>query len=447
MATHSRSPSWSHARSTPTESYFPSSAPRSGGVLKRRSSVIHSAPAVEPMLSLPQHGTTPQPMNINLKDLNSAVDESSEFGGGAPPSPSTLTDIILTLHASLYGAKRSVDEIREMVWRYYDGDAVFDSPLVSVHGRNRIVNQFILAFAVPGIEVRSELRDVICSDFEFDGTRAGIIDHTITVSFLPNLFRSRRSEQGGNGLFTPGPLMSQGSITPHPFANYATPTTAEGSGFSRARSMGFSSAMSPATPATPFQRTGSFSGGGWGSRPRTPGSQELGVHLTRQPSDMSPLPSGADEGVFGSTPKSAEPISLDTTGMPPSTSRDSVATPAPMIDTHPAMPIDAGIPHWSAPQGLGRSTMWILLYNLISPGRTLRSIFSVELRLLSRLEFNEAGRIVRHEDSWSMRELIDGFFPFLSLCTSSFANPVYNLERFLMGLITSWLVRVLYLSS
>ena len=51
--------------------------------------------------------------------------EDSEFdgGGGAPPSPSTLTDIILTLHASLYGAKRSAEEIKEMVWRYYDSNA------------------------------------------------------------------------------------------------------------------------------------------------------------------------------------------------------------------------------------------------------------------------------------------------------------------------------------
>lgn len=43
--------------------------------------------------------------------------------GDAPPSPSSLTDIILSLHASLYGEKRSVDDIREMVTRYYDYDA------------------------------------------------------------------------------------------------------------------------------------------------------------------------------------------------------------------------------------------------------------------------------------------------------------------------------------
>lgn len=43
--------------------------------------------------------------------------------GGAPPSPSTLTDIILTLHAALYGAKRTREEIQEMALRYYDANA------------------------------------------------------------------------------------------------------------------------------------------------------------------------------------------------------------------------------------------------------------------------------------------------------------------------------------
>jgi hypothetical protein len=44
---------------------------------------------------------------------------------------------------------------------------VFESPLLSAHGREQIANQFIMAFSLPGLDVRSELRDVICSDFEF----------------------------------------------------------------------------------------------------------------------------------------------------------------------------------------------------------------------------------------------------------------------------------------
>lgn len=447
MVGHSRSPSWSHAKTTPADSYFPSSTPRSANMLRRRSSAIHSASAGELAGCAQPSGSTPQPMSLSLGPLNSsAIDDSSDLGGGAPPSPSTLTDIILTLHASLYGVKRNVEEIREMVWRYYDGDAVFDSPLVSAHGRKRIVDQFILAFAFPGINIRSELRDVICSDFEFDGTRAGIIDHTITVSLFPNLFRSRLDADGST--FSSDQPLSQGNVTPHPFANYATPTTAEGSGIHRSR-CGTNSALSPATPATPFPtgRSSSFSGRGWSSRPRTPRQSETESSTARSVHELSPRPFvGGESSDVGPIPRTTEPMPLDTAGLTPSGSRDSMGTPipAPLNTHHPSMPLDTGIPRWSA-TGLGRSPMWLLLLNLISPGRTIRSLFSIEMRLLSRLEFNEAGRIVRHEDSWSVRELLDGIFPFLSLCTCApQADAVYNLERFLTGLFTSWLIRLLY---
>ncbi|WFD20703.1 hypothetical protein MCAP1_002955 [Malassezia caprae] len=208
--------------------------------------------------------------------------------GGAPPSPSTLTDIILSLHASLYGAKRSVDEIRGMVWRYYDNSAVFDSPVVLAHGRQHIADQFVLAFALPGLEVRSELRDVICSDFEFDGTRAGLIDHTVTVTLFPQLV-GPAPESSESSRRTSGALTSQGSITPHP---------------------------------------------------------------------ESP-------------------------------------------DDAPIIPLEAARSTWNAPDGLGRRPAWAFLYDVLRPSRFLRKLLSVELRILSRLEFNEAGRIVSGASSSS----------------------------------------------
>ncbi|WFD31822.1 hypothetical protein MSPP1_002862 [Malassezia sp. CBS 17886] len=423
MAHSLGSPSWSHARQTPTDSYFPNSTGRSAGMLKRHHSSIHPG-SVEPLSATQGNApTTPQPMNLSLRDISSPVDDLSDFGGGAPPSPSTLTDIILSLHASLYGAKRSDAEIREMVLRYYDGDAsasVFDSPLVSAHGRKRIEDQFILAFAFPGIEIRSELRDVICSDFEFDGTRAGIIDHTITVSLFPNLFRSRGAGSDGSR-FTPGPLTSHGNITPHPFANYQTPTTADGGASRRQYSMGYGQ-MSPATPFSAGRRS-SISGGGWSSRPRTPSHGGEPLTLRRAPSDFAM--GGGDQGTAVDDTDHAD--------LPKSASMNSLTGPT--VDTRPAMPADAGAPHWSA-QGLGRSSIWTLLYNLLTQSRALHSLFSIELRLLSRLEFNDAGRIVRHEDSWSLRELVDGVVPFLSL--------FYNIERFFMGLFISWVVRLIY---
>jgi hypothetical protein len=40
-----------------------------------------------------------------------------------PPSPSTLTDIILGLHSTLYGGKKTPEEVRERVGAFYDQDA------------------------------------------------------------------------------------------------------------------------------------------------------------------------------------------------------------------------------------------------------------------------------------------------------------------------------------
>ncbi|PKI83646.1 hypothetical protein MVES_002590 [Malassezia vespertilionis] len=347
------------------------------GPLKRRNS---AAP-----LSNDDSYSAPQPMHLSLRDIEPiSVDDLDDLGTDALPSPSTLTDIILNLHASLYGAKRSVEEIREMVRRYYDGDAVFDSPLVSVHGRNRILDQFILTFAFPGLDVRSELRDVICSDFEFDGTRAGIIDHTVTVSLFPFFFGRRTDAEKR---YRHGPHMATGSVTPHPFANYATPSTAEGT-FSRSRSF----LSSPSGSATPFSggRKNSFSAGGWSSRTRTPVVPES--FTPRQGSDsgyeLTPVASAGDfSGRFA--------------------------------------PLGAGLPHYAS-HGLGRRTIWALLLHKLDPLQALRSFFSFEL------QFNEAGRIVRHEDTWSLRELIDDILPF------------YNIERFFVGLLASWFIRCLY---
>lgn len=58
-----------------------------------------------------------------------------------PPSPSSLTDTILGLHSTLYGGKRSPEEVEEMVARYYESDAseytVFVRRRASWIGRRR----------------------------------------------------------------------------------------------------------------------------------------------------------------------------------------------------------------------------------------------------------------------------------------------------------------------
>lgn len=273
-------------------------------------------------------------------------DSDVDSFGGAPPPPSALTDIILALHSSLYGAKRSVQEVREIMQRYYEGNAVFSSPLVYVHGRERIVDQFVIAFATPTVNVVSELRDVICSDFEFDGTRAGIIDHKISVTFFPWLVGQEERQPRSAG--------PSGGITPHPFAD-------DTHGF-----------VSP----TPPPRSRSFSIGGRSAWPRTPRSFEpSSLQLRESPFIEKPLSAGV--------------------------------TP---------LPLGADSLRWSA-DGLGRTSLWVVLGRLLSPRQLLYNALTVKLRVLSRLELNETGRIVRHEDIWSTRELIEGLFPLISART------------------------------
>lgn len=75
----------------------------------------------------------------------------------------------------------------------------------------------------------------------------------------------------------------------------------------------------------------------------------------------------------------------------------------------------------------------------------------------SRLEFNDVGHIVRHEDTWGMRETIEGTIPFASVGKSelcwervfteliftscpSYPLPVYALERRVVGYLCSFAI-------
>lgn len=363
---------------------------------------------------------------------------------------------------------------------------VFVNPLLSAHGRAQIANQFCMAFALPGMDVTSELRDVICSDFEFgefiqhltelssifqnltcfgffltspsqDGTRAGIIDQTITVTFLPTLFGSSSSssqpsggggyaaEFGGNGPYgggahgydasefgppfadgssTPGyalqsgiPLHGLGPTTPHPFANYSTQNSAHpynshsnsqtpaASGFQRHGGWHGGGRMSQGqSPVTPFSVSGMWNSN---SRPHTPG------WTTGSGSIIKPLSSSGGNGNGSGLP----PNAITNTPSQLITAEESgggggAATSE--VLTRPSMPEEVLKPHWSAGGGLGRRTIHGLLWSIFHPREVLKELCSIKLHLMSRLEFNDAGLIVRHEDMWSLREAIEGIVPFAS---------------------------------
>ena len=347
-----------------------------------------------------------------------------------PPSPSTLTDVILGLHNTFYSCKRKPEEVKEMVSRYYESGAVFESPLLSAHGRDQIANQFIMAFALPGMDVQSELRDVICSDFEFDGTRAGIIDHTITVTLLPALFGSSAPkpspDPGASDVNrTPRasyPLSASAfPMTPHPFIDYGA-----NSAYSRV-------ASHPHSPTTPF----SISSIWGGSRPHTPGhgASASGIRplsgTSAHPTHTPPSVNGED--VDSSTSSSATAQAMLHTLTNGSNTHHYVD--AEMVQqqlaSRPPIPADALTPHWTS-EGLGRQTLRTLLWSLFHPRAVLRSLCSIQLRVMSRLEFNDAGLIVRHEDTWGLRETIEGVIPFASL--------IYSIERRLVGFLVSWAI-------
>ncbi|UZJ54514.1 hypothetical protein CBS101457_003834 [Exobasidium rhododendri] len=362
----------------------------------------------------------------------------AEHSHAGPPSPSTLTDIILGLHSTLYGMKKTPEEVRERVEAFYDQDAVFESPLLSAKGREQIADQFIMAFSLPGMDVTSELRDVICSDFEFDGTRAGIIDQTISVTFLPSLFGSQghsssssqsyhashpQHDRSGThaGTSTPGYTLQSAGVTPHPFASQSqaqTPAGGAGSMFSRF------SISRPHSPTTPYSLSGL-----WGSsRPHTPGGRAshmkpLSTPFSQRPS-TPPSVNGDDEEEEQSQSELVKHAEDSTRFITADESGGGQVS-------RPKMPVDHIIPHWTS-DGLGRGTVHAFLWGILHPRAVLKSLCTIHLRVMSRLEFNDAGHIVRHEDTWGVRETIEGTIPF--------ASVVYALERRVVGYLCSFAI-------
>ena len=95
----------------------------------------------------------------------------------------------------------------------------------------------------------------------------------------------------------------------------------------------------------------------------------------------------------------------------------------------PSMPQDAIQPHWSN-EGFGRRSFRSLMWGVLHPRKALKSLCSIQLRLMSRLEFNDAGMVVRHEDTWGMREALEGIIPF--------ASVIYPIHRRVVGTLVSF---------
>lgn len=134
------------------DSYFPNSAsgvggnhlvhssnsqpPRTPGSLRSHSRQTSGAAAIGGINSaiFPPRSTkhSNQSMSLSLSTGggagggNQSQADFANYSGpnhAGPPSPSTLTDIILGLYSTLYGGKRTSEEVRDRVAMFYDQDA------------------------------------------------------------------------------------------------------------------------------------------------------------------------------------------------------------------------------------------------------------------------------------------------------------------------------------
>jgi len=231
---------------------------------------------------------------------------------------------------------------------------------------------------------------------------------------FPNLF-GLPTTSSSQDLFTPGTATSFGGNTPLPYFSNHPMSGGETSGHSVRRRSSLQNFVSPRGSSTPqdLNRSSSISS----LRARALAGGVSPSHLPR------PLSLGPSALEFLASSKAQD---------------DSETLPSPPV---PSMPVDAAKKHWNAPPGLGRRSLFALIRDVLFPSDALRAMFSMELSLFSRLEFNEMGRIVRHEDTWSVRELVVGILPFFSLCTYIRLTSVYNIQRFIFGLFVSWWVR------
>jgi hypothetical protein len=71
----------------------------------------------------------------------------------------------------------------------------------------------------------------------------------------------------------------------------------------------------------------------------------------------------------------------------------------------------------------------------LKPKTVLSALTTVHLRVITTLRFNEAGRIVHHEDTWGIKEVVEGFVPVV--------GGLYWLQRKAIGTAASTLARAL----
>lgn len=105
--------------------------------------------------------------------------------------------------------------------------------------------------------------------------------------------------------------------------------------------------------------------------------------------------------------------------------RSGHATPA-NFHTHP--PATQSRLHWPIASVIAA----------LHPRSIIATLTTIHLRVITTLRFNEAGRIVHHEDTWGLKEVVEGLVPI--------AGRLYWLQRKAIGTAASTLAKALGLT-
>lgn len=328
----------------------------------------------------------------------------SNYLSSRPPTPSYYREALADIHAILYAGafgggpsgREGFEEMADCVARWYETDAVFDNPIARSTGRDSIANQFLWMSSVPG-ERWSEVGDVCeCQDFSApasserlfdadrltaDGNYILILSHTLHVSFFP-------APDGSHRPPIPTPFQS---VPPTPFAYTPAPGT-------------------PGTSIVSEHHLHHQHSYGHLAHSRNMSEQNLpppvdGQHRAASQEDED----DEDDEEDGGNEEEDE--------------TDRGTSSAVYVARNPSHHRGAGA--GGTPIGLALAAL--------HPRHVLARLGHYHLRVITRLEFNEQGRVAYHEDHWGVKELVEGTLPLL--------GQLYYFQRQATGTLGNWLAK------
>jgi hypothetical protein len=314
-------------------------------------------------------------------------EEDYKMGGGGRGgegfwSENRYQQAIIEIYESLYQFQRhrsrpQETQVVDCLSKWYELNAVFENPFTRASGVLAIVNQFSLMSLLPG-SIWSELGD-ICQSEDY-GASFSLLE---TISFLTKKKTTTTTVRSTIDSFLlfifvyiDGNRVVVFSHTLHFDLLGSSEDEASGGGYGGGIQTPYLS-----VPATPHVGT-----------PNTQGKFPSSLHATM----MGRLSKGSQPGANMSLLERLRVIQ----------------------------------------SGGDTETMWPLqwLLSSVSPRTIAARLARFDLKLSTRLQFNEQARIVSHQDIWGIKELVDCLAPSLFV-------HLYSCQRWLVGLSADFLSR------